>query len=155
MAIKLASKAYGTFRLIQDTSYKQRTARLESMGELGFVLLLYWNQIEGALKLIRYGYDLASWPDKLDFISANWGPLKRLKADNPNNYELVFGKSGASLKSRRNEIVHQGENLTEAEYQKFKVTAKWAVLSLLKEIPTVEQLREKKRRVSVAIGKPS
>ena len=46
MGTKLAQRAYDANKLIEDASFKQRTKQLESIGERGFALILYWNQIE-------------------------------------------------------------------------------------------------------------
>lgn len=146
MATKLTPKAYSARRIIEGTEYKQRANALEKIDERGFALILYWNQIEAALKLTRYGYDIERWPDKLDFLRSNWGPLKRLKNDSSANYDLIFGPAGTSLKNRRNDVVHEGIKLSEVEYSKYLALAQWAILSLEKEVPKVEQLREKKRR---------
>jgi hypothetical protein len=149
MAIKLSTKAYSAFRLLEQTTYKERAAKLGEGGEWGFALILYWNQIEAALKLTRYGCNIEEWPDKLDFVNANWGPLKRLKTDSSADYDLVFGTVGTSLKNRRNGIAHEGLNLSAVEYSKYLAVARWAILSLKKEVPKVEKLREKKRRLEM------
>lgn len=147
MQIKLSSKAYGALRLTESTEYKQHAHALEEIGERGFALILYWNQIEAALKLARYEYEIEKWPDKLDFIHANWAPLKRLKNDSSSNYDLIFGTAGTSLINRRNDVAHEGLNLSDGEYEKYLELARWGILSLEKEVPKVEQLREKKRRL--------
>ncbi len=147
MAIKLSPKAYGAYRQIQDTGYKNRAANLETLGEFGFAFVLYWNQIEAAVKLARYGFDVSAWPDKLDFLNANWGPLKRLKADNNMSYELVFGKGSKSLRSRRNAITHEGAILSDEDYQRCIALSRWAIEHLQKEVPKVEKLIERKRRM--------
>lgn len=80
MGTKLAQRAYDANKLIEDVSFKQRTKQLESIGEQGFALILYWNQIETALKLMRYGYAIKDgWPDKLDFLGTTWKQLQNLK----------------------------------------------------------------------------
>ncbi len=143
MAIKLSTKAYSAIRLLEQTIYKQRAAKLEKNGEWGFALILYWCQIEAALKLTRYGYNIEKWPDKLDFLNANWGPLKRLKRDSSTDYDLIFGTAGTSLLNRRNGIAHEGLNLSAVEYNKYLDLARWAILKMEKEVPKVEKLREK------------
>jgi hypothetical protein len=147
MATKLSPKAYRAYLQIQDTSYKNRVANLEMLGEFGFAFILYWNQIESAVKLARYGFDVSVWPDKLDFLNANWGPLKRLKADNNTYYESVFGKGSKSLRIQRNAIVHEGALPSDLDYQRYIVLSRWAIENLQKEVPKREKLIEKKRRM--------
>lgn len=150
MAVKLSSKAYSALRVIECTEYKQRAIALEQIEEWSFALILYWSQIEAALKLARYGYDIEKWPDRLDFLRSNWGPLKRLKSNSSSKYDQIFGAVGTSLKNRRNDLVHEGINLSDAEYSKYLELARWAILNLEKEVPKIEQLREKKRRLVIA-----
>ena len=73
MVTKLSQKAYGAIRLIEGSDFKQRAKKLESIGELGFALILYWNQIEATLKIIRYDYSIKDgWPDELKFLGTTW-----------------------------------------------------------------------------------
>lgn len=154
MGTKLAQKAYGAIRLIEDFSFKQRARKLESMGERGFALILYWNQIEMALKLIRYGYDIKDgWPDKLDFLGTTWKPLQTLKIGNRIKYDLALSCSNNSLWKTRNEIAHEGSNVSVADYSRFVEAALWVISELKLMIPNVERLREKKRRSDTQLAK--
>ena len=149
MAVKLSSKAYSALRLVESTEYKRRVIALEKIEEKGFALILYWNQIEAALKLARYGYDIEKWPDRLNFLRANWGPLKRLKKISASKYDQIFGTTVSTLKMCRNDVVHTGLELSEIEYEKYRELAKWAIANLEKEVPKAEQLLVKKRRLAV------
>lgn len=109
MGTRLALKAYSATKLLEDSSYKQRVGKLESIGERGFALILRWNQIETALKLIRYAcYIKDGWPDKLDFLGTTWKPLQNLKMGDRAKYDLVLSFSSSSLWKTRNGIAHEG-----------------------------------------------
>jgi len=154
MRTKLSQKAYDAVKLIEDSSYKKRAKNLESIEERGFALILYWNQIEAALKIIRYGYSIKDgWPDKLSFIGTTWKPLQTMKKDNLLNYELVFGKSNNSLWETRNGIAHEGRNVPVESYSKYIDAALWVIYELKQMIPSVERLREKKRRSDAQLAK--
>jgi hypothetical protein len=150
MAGRLAQKAYGAFRLLEDTAFKQRAKSLESIEEFSYALILYWNQIEAALKLMRYGYCIQyGWPDKLDFIRATWVPLKRLKISQCDHYEIILGVANSSLRNKRNEIAHEGCNTTEVDYGKYVESARIIIGNLHNEVPKLEKLREGKRRYEI------
>lgn len=154
MGTKLAQKAYSAIRVVEDTCYKQRVMQLELIEERGFALILRWNQIESALKLIRYGYSIKDgWPDKLDFLGTTWKPLQNLKKDDPLNYELVLGNSNESLWKIRNGIAHEGINVSVDDYNKNVEGSIWAISKLKQEIPNVERLRDKKRRSDAQLQK--
>lgn len=154
MRTKLAQKAYGAIRLIEDSSFKQRARKLESMGERGFALILYWNQIEMALKLMRYGYAIKDgWPDKLDFLGTTWKPLQSLKMDDRVKYDLVLSCSNSSLWKIRNEIAHEGSNVSVANYRGFVEAALWIISEFKLMIPNLERLREKKRRSDAQLAR--
>jgi hypothetical protein len=147
MGTKLAQRAYDANKLIGDASFKQRTNQLESIGERGFALILYWNQIETALKLIRYGYAIKDgWPDKLDFLGTTWKQLQNLKMGARVKYDLILSPSNSSLWKTRNKIAHEGSNVSDADYKKFVEAAAWIILELKPMIPNLERLRAKKRR---------
>lgn len=154
MKTKLPQKAYDAVKLIEDSSYKIRAKNLESIEERGFALILYWNQIEAALKIIRYGYSIKDgWPDKLSFLGTTWKPLQTLKKDNITNYELVFGKTRCSLLETRNAIAHEGRNVPVENYIIHIEAALWAISELKQKVPSLEQLREKKRRSDAQLSK--
>lgn len=147
MGTKLAQRAYAAHKLIEDSSFKQRAEKLESIEERGFALILYWNQVEAALKLIRYGYFIKDgWPDKLNFIRATWKPLKNLKAENLDKYELILSSADRSLWKIRNLIAHEGSNISMADCRKYRDAALWVITELKMKIPNLERLREQKRR---------
>lgn len=149
-AIRLSSKAYSAIRLLGDTSYKNRAKQLEAIGERGFALILYWNQIEAALKLMRYSFRIEDgWPDKLDFIRVNWTPLNQLKLNNAEEYESVLGLANSSLKNKRNEIVHEGKVLLDVDYDGYIKSAQWAIASLQMKVPTINQLRDQKQQAEL------
>jgi hypothetical protein len=147
MATKLALRAYGSIKLIEDSSYKQRAAQLASIEERGFALMLYWNQIEVALKLMRYGYSIKDgWPETLKFLGTTWKPLQKLKKINHTKYELVLGGSASSLWKTRNGIAHEGRSVSVDKYSEYLEAALWVIAELQKQIPTLEMLGAKKRR---------
>lgn len=82
----LNKKAVSAIECIENTNFTQRTKQLESIGEWGFAILLYWNQIEMALKVIRYGDSIKDgWPDKLN---SRWRMIQHLKTNYPENIIL-------------------------------------------------------------------
>lgn len=151
---RLAQRAYEAIKIIEDANFKQRAKSLELIGERGFALILYWNKIEVALKLTRYGdFIKDGWPDKLDFLRASWKPLHRLRKDCPVNYELVFSGSCNSLWKTRNKIAHEGHIISIEEYSRYHEAALWAITKLLQEIPNLERLREKKRHSDAQLAR--
>lgn len=154
MTTKLTPRAYDAFKLINDTSFKSRAEKLVLIEERGFALILYWNQIEAALKLMRYDYKIKDgWPDKLTLLSTTWKPLMCLKRDNPTKYELILSSSSSSLWKVRNEIAHEGHNVSVAEYSKYVEAALWVISELKMRTPNVERLRDKKRRSDAQLKK--
>ncbi|MFH1493506.1 MAG: hypothetical protein ABIG70_01765 [Pseudomonadota bacterium] len=154
MTTRLAQKAYSAAKLIEDSSFKQRARKLESVDEHGFALILYWNQIEVALKLIRYGYNIQDgWPDKLDFLGTTWKPLQSLKIGNRIKYDLVLSGFNKSLWKTRNEIAHEGRNISVTDYSRYVEAALWVISELKLMIPKLERLREKKRRSDSQLAK--
>lgn len=147
MTIKLTRRVHDAFNLIQDTSFKLRAKNLLLIGEQGFALIFYWNQIEAALKLIRYFDRIKDgWPNELFFIRSTWKPLQELKRSDPTKYELVLSGSNKSLWKIRNGIVHEGCKVEVLEYSKYAEAALWVILELNQKIPNLERLRDKKRR---------
>lgn len=147
MTTKLAQRAYDAKKLVEDSSFKQRAKKLESIGELGFALILYWNQIEVALKLMYYDYKIKDgWPDKLNFINTTWKPLSQLKANDLLKFNLILSSSNDSLWKLRNKIAHQGDNtLPITEYEKYVEAAQWVTAQLKQKVPNLERVRDKKR----------
>lgn len=144
MAKELDSKAASSIRLINDTSFNQRAKKLESIGEYGFALVFYWNQIEAMLKLIRYGDSIKDgWPERLN---RRWSTLQNLKSDHPEKYDLVLGSSNASLWKARNGIAHEGLNVSVDSYRKYVEAALWMLAELRQSVPSLEQLLATKHR---------
>lgn len=144
---RLAQKAHDALRVLGNKNFEQRAKQLESIGERGFALMLYWNQIETALKLMQYEHNIKNgWPDTLKFLRTTWMPLQNLKRNNVTSYELVLGGFASSLWKTRNGIAHEGRVVPVEQYSKYLDAALWAIMELQKETPTLERLREKKRR---------
>lgn len=143
----LSKKAISCVNLINQQSYKLRSCAFMEIGEFGFSLILYWNQIESLIKVIRY-YDRISegWPDNLDFLRASWKPLKELRSEDLDNYQLVFGKEVSCLYGLRNSIAHESKNVSIDEHDKLIYAARWVISNLSKITPNLERIREKKRR---------
>lgn len=140
----LDPKAASSIRLIEDATFNQRAKNLESIGEYGFAIIFYWNQIEASLKLIRYGDSIKDgWPDRLD---RRWRTLQRLKSDHLEKYDLVLGSSNGSLWKTRNGIAHEGLNVTVDGYSKYVEAALWVLAELRQTVPSLEQLIETKHR---------
>jgi len=134
-------------RLSKDSTYKRRGADLASIGERGFALMIYWNQIEIALKLIQYYEHVKDgWPETLKFVCGTCKPIRILKGVDLASCELVFGSSVGSLWKVRNGIAHEGRNVSSDMYCKYLEAAVWVIAELQKQIPDLERLREKKRR---------
>lgn len=153
MAI-LSRKASRALKSLNLTEYKIRAGKLERSGEYGFALILYWNQIESALKLMKYYQNIKNdWPDRLNFIRKDWGPLKELYKDNKIYYECLFSGKNNSICAIRNFIVHEGWNITNDEFQYFLVVMRWAIQKLLLIVPNEERFRDKKRRSNIQLGR--
>jgi hypothetical protein len=87
-----------------------RVKACEGIDELGLSLLLHFVQLEAALKLLRYWrFTKDGWPDRLDFLNANWLPLRDLKAIDSQKYGLLIGAGGRSLIDLRNKIAHDDQ----------------------------------------------
>lgn len=152
MATKLAQRAYDAIKLSKDSTYKRRGTQLASIGECGFALMIYWNQIEIALKLIKYYEHVKDgWPETLKFVCGTWKPIQTLKGINSTNCELVFSCSVDSLWKTRNGIAHEGRNVPSDRYCQYLEAAIWVIAELQKQIPSLERLREKKRRSDVQL----
>lgn len=147
MRTKLSQKAHDAIKLSGRQDYKKRANSMELIDERGFALILYWNQIEAALKVIRYNYAIKDgWPDKLNFLGTTWKPLQDMKKGNIHNYDLVLGKSSNSLWVTRNRIAHEGLNVSVDSYIKYVEAASWVISELMQIVPNAERLRDKKRR---------
>lgn len=152
MAISVkCSRAYS---VLQDDGLVSRVRACESVSEYGFALLLQFVRIEASLKVLRYWQNTKDgWPDRLDFLQANWAPLRDLKALNTKNYDFLIGVGGRSLLEMRNRIAHEGYWFNKDEYLSFAEVAVWALAMLKCRLPPksevaakVERLR--KRRVN-------
>lgn len=144
---RVAQRAHAAHRILDENNFKQRAKELESIGERGFALMLYWTQIEISLKLMRYGYSVKDgWPETLIFLGTTWKPLQNLKRNNLSKYDLVLGGGASSLWKTRNGIAHEGRVVSVAEYRKYLDAALWVITELKKETPNLERLREKKHR---------
>lgn len=143
----LSEKAISSSKLINQQDCKSRSIAFEEIGEFGFSLILYWNQIESLIKLIRY-YDRVSegWPDKLHFLRASWKPLKLLYDGDHVQYKLVFGKEQSCLCGLRDLIAHQSINISATEHNKLIFAARWAIANLIPLAPNLERVRDRKRR---------
>lgn len=147
MTTKLAQRTYDAIKLLQDTTYKRRSAQLALIGERGFALMIYWNQIEIALKLIYYYEHVKDgWPETLKFVCSTWTPIKTLKCIDIENCELVFGRSAESLWKTRNGIAHEGCNVSHEKYNRYREATAWSISELQKQLPSLERLRDRKRR---------
>lgn len=147
MRVTLAKRAYSAWRVIEDDTYKPRIIQLEAIEERGFALLLYWNQIESAMKLMRYGYEVKSgWPDKLEFINSTWKPLQDLRAHSENDYALILGSKDDSLWKKRNAVAHEGCSVDQESYERYVSAVTRIGLNLKPLIPDIDRLKEIKRR---------
>lgn len=152
----LSKKAISCANLVNQQIYKQRFSELVKIGEFGFALMLLWNQIESAIKLVRY-YDRISdgWPDNLDFLRASWKPLKELRNKDPNSYRLIFGKEVTCLYGLRNLIAHESKNVSISEFNGLINAARWVILNLSHVTPNLERIRERKRRSDAQLHRTS
>lgn len=118
---KLHKNFYKTFEILKDTSYKQRIIKLEHIEEYGFALLIKWNRIEMLLKLLRYVYKWDNYPNELNFIRKNWGPLSYIYNLDNNCYKYIIEKENtASLWNLRNKIAHTSYNINKHDYENYK-----------------------------------
>lgn len=149
--IRLAQRAHDALRVLSDNAIEKRIKQLEAIEERGFALLLSWNQIETALKLMRYEEAIKDgWPETLRFLST-WTPLHAMKKISPEKYGLVLGSSTCSLWKTRNRIAHEGHNVPVDNYREYLVAALWVISELQKQIPTLESLRVKKHHSDVQL----
>lgn len=145
MTNELDKRAVSSIRVIENTTFSLRAKKLESIEEFGFALIFTWNMIEASLKLIRYGESIKEgWPDKLD---RRWRAFQELKSNNSEKYDVVLGSSSRSLSlwKIRNEIAHEGSNVSVVEYSKYVEAALWLMLELQQKVPNLKQLGDKKR----------
>lgn len=151
---RLPQRAHSAYRVLNEKNFKQRAKLLESIDEQGFALILYWNQIEIALKLMQYAYSVKDgWPITLDFLRTTWKPLQSLKTVDLKKYELVLSSAAHSLWKTRNKIAHEGHNVPIDKYREYLEAALWVIDELQKQIPPLERLREKKRRSDAQLQK--
>lgn len=135
-------------RNVYDTSFKIRTQNLENITELSFSILLYWNQVEALIKLLKYYKNIdEAYPDKLNFINRSWGILKNLNDASNNNYIVVFGdgkKTSECLWGTRDRITHASYVVTEKEFSQYKKSAAWVFNQLFTNMPETFDLAHKK-----------
>lgn len=142
--MKLSKKCVASYEILDSQNLKMRRNKLEGIEEFGFALLLQFVQLEAALKILRY-WDRPSegWPDRLDFIHANWKPLRDLKADDQKRYEFAIGSGGGSLRAPRNAIAHGGAVLERCEYERHLEAVIWAINLLKCRVPQKIDLQRK------------
>jgi hypothetical protein len=142
----LATKAYDAYKIIQRNKHKQRADRLAGIGEFGFSILCYWNMIELHLKVMRYGDHIVDgWPDKLEYISGKWKPIKQIKEIHPKEYDLILSASSHSLWKVRNLIAHVSFQISDNEYFDYLHSAEVILRELGNMLPPQERLLAKKR----------
>ena len=112
--VRLSKKVNFVLKFIYDSSFKKRARRLEKTGEYSFLILLYWNQIEMLIKILKY--------------QIIFGNGKKTKD---------------SLWSVRDKIVHANRILTEGEYEVFKDASKWVFEQLFTNMPETHDLARK------------
>jgi len=95
--VRLSKKVNFVLKFIYDSSFKKRARRLEKTGEYSFLILLYWNQIEMLIKILKYQIIFGNGKKTKDSL---WGV--------------------------RDQIVHANHILTNNEYEVFKDASKWA-----------------------------
>ena len=79
--------------------------------------------------------------------------MQYLKGIDLEKYKLLFGGSADSLWKTRNGIAHEGRVVPIDEYNLYLDAALWAIAELQKETPTLDRLREKKRRSDAQLKK--
>jgi hypothetical protein len=145
-ACRLSNHAYAAYRSLEDGRHIQRANNLRKT-EPSFGLLLLWNVIEMQLKLIRYHDRIKDgWPDKLNFIVANWTPLKRINSINKDIYKNVIGGKSSSLWRIRNQIAHTGKEIDTSKVNQYWVDALFVIERLYEHLPTREDTLAKKKR---------
>jgi hypothetical protein len=144
--VKLRPNAYAAYREIENGRYKTRASRLHKI-EAGFGLLLLWNVVEMMLKVIRYNDKIKDgWPDILNFINANWGPLKRIKSIDAKAYQNILGSQGTSLWKFRNQIAHTGKEVVPQKAEQYWSDVNFVIERLTECLPSKQDLLAKKRR---------
>lgn len=138
-------KAIEALKRCGDTSYKSRVNKLWTAEEHAFALLTIWCQIEMRLKLIRYlGRIKEDWPDKLDFIRKNWGPLDCLAKENSVYYAKTF-VGDKSMWKLRNIIAHSASQIEKEQAEPLREATEWTLSQLIITTPNKEALLRKKR----------
>nr|WP_312973077.1 hypothetical protein [Brevundimonas naejangsanensis] len=128
------SKARRAIAILLDKEWLERVARCESIEENGFALIVKFVRIEAALKLLRYDYNgRKDWPDKLNFLNANWQPLRDLKRSSGRNYDALIGSGGKSILKIRNQIAHEAMNIAPKDYIGLSDVANWGMDFLVGE----------------------
>lgn len=147
------------FGVLSEERLPLRVRSCERASEFGFALLLRFVQLEAALKILRYWQMTKDgWPDRLDFLQANWTPLRDLKASDPARYASLIGAGGRSLREMRNRIAHEGHSFHESEYAALAGVAEWALIELRVRLPARHEVRTKVARVRsrpVKVKEPS
>ena len=145
-ASKLSPQAYTAFTALADDRLVQRANKLKNF-EPTFGLLLLWNLIELQLKVIRYNDKIKNgWPDKLNFITSSWSPLKRIKGIDKNKYINVLGSQNTSLWKIRNQVAHTGYEIKKADAEQYWENATFMIARLAEHLPSRESTLAKKRR---------
>jgi hypothetical protein len=118
--VRLSNNANEAFKILDDTSYKQRIVKLENVNELSFALLIYWNRIELALKLGWYYQKIEeAFPIKLDFIDKRTSFIKSIYSNNPKCYDCIMEGTNSVWKLR-NKIAHASYQISRLDYEKYK-----------------------------------
>lgn len=142
---RLCDQAYVSFKLLEEQRYKTRASRIFDE-EPSLAVFLLWCNIEVLLRLHKYHYKIQeSWPDKLDFIRVNWGPLKHINGLDANAYNAIFN-GPKSLWKRRNEIAHTGKFLANEDVVHFVKYANFVIDNLSSNLPKREEFLVKKKR---------
>jgi len=130
---RLVQRAYDSFNILADDSYKSRMANLTKVGEYGFAILILWNRMEITLKLLRYYNDMPEFPDQLNFITRKWTILNNVFNCNTENFKLILDRGNStSLWKIRDKIAHASCELDSVDFEKYKIAAN-QVLALLSQ----------------------
>lgn len=142
-------KCNRAYIVLFEQNVARRIRKCECASEFGFALLLRFVQLEAALKIIRY-WERAKdgWPDRLDFLHANWKPLRDLKATDKSKYDTLIGAGGQSLREARNRIAHEGHCLDQKQYDSFASVADWALEKLKARVPPKHEMPKKVARIN-------
>lgn len=145
---KLTPRAYDYFRILADTSFKNRMVSLEKADEYGFAILILWNRIEITLKLLKYYDKMPDFPDKLDFIDRRWSILNNVYNYKPSCYDLIINKAKSnSLWKNRDKIAHTSKELDNATYQNYKTEAQDFLTQLSQNLLSQNNYLAKRRRM--------